>query len=201
MLGGQDTLTVLALAGREVAAIELATAVVPMPLRSPFALAQQAITVQQAIGGRLSLGVGTSHKSITRELLGAEWPPPLPTARAYLREILEILSGSGPRRVSTPNEHETPVLLGAVNPAMIALAVELAAGVVTWAAGPATLGRVVGSAVANRDPGRPFRVVAALPVCVSDDPGAVRARVHARYGRTTTCRPTPACWTARACRG
>ncbi|WP_405182644.1 LLM class flavin-dependent oxidoreductase [Nocardia sp. NBC_01377] len=52
MLGGQDTLTAPALAGREVGGIELGTAVVPMPLRSPFALAQQVRTVQEAVGGR-----------------------------------------------------------------------------------------------------------------------------------------------------
>jgi hypothetical protein len=36
MFNGQGTLAVLALAGREVPGIELGTAVMPMPLRSPF---------------------------------------------------------------------------------------------------------------------------------------------------------------------
>src|SRR5271156_6514748 len=81
MLNGHDTLTVLAIVGREVAGIELGTAVVPMPLRPVYALAQQVTTVQEAIGGRLALGLGPSHEALVRDLFGLEWTPPLPATR------------------------------------------------------------------------------------------------------------------------
>src|SRR5260221_6542237 len=54
-LQGPDVLTVIALAGRVVPDIELETAVVPIYPRHPVALAQQALTTQAAIGGRLTL--------------------------------------------------------------------------------------------------------------------------------------------------
>jgi 5,10-methylenetetrahydromethanopterin reductase len=182
MMAGQDTLTVIALAGREVPGIEFGTAVVPMPLRSPFALAVQMRTVQEVVGGRLSVSLGTSHQALVTGLFGAEWHPPLAATRAYLQELQEIVSGEGDRRLAGPPVLPTDILLGAVNPGMIALATELAAGVVTWAAGEVTLGQVVGDAV--RETGREgsFRVVASLPVAVTDDPASARALIDRRLG-------------------
>jgi 5,10-methylenetetrahydromethanopterin reductase len=55
-------LTTLALAGARTRAIELATWVAPTFPRHPVALAQQALTVQVASGGRLALGIGLSHR-------------------------------------------------------------------------------------------------------------------------------------------
>ena len=182
MLGGQDTLTALALAGREVDGVELGTAVVPIPLRSPIALAQQVRTVQEAVGGRLTLGVGTSHEALARGLFGAEWGPPLATARGYLEELLPILSGMGERRLAGAPAARTGVLVGAVNPRMVALAAELAAGLVTWAAGEATVRDVVREAVRGAGREGAFRVVVALPVVVTDEPGAARGRIRERLG-------------------
>jgi F420-dependent oxidoreductase-like protein len=181
MLTGQDTLTALAIAGREVAGIELGTAVVPMPLRSPFALAQQVSTVQEAIGGRLVLGLGTSHETFVRNSFGEFWGSPVQTARRYLDDLARVMSGEHARRIVTARHH-TPVLLGAVNPAMIALAVRRTSGVVTWAAGTRTITEVVLPALAARDGTGPFRIVASLPVCVTDDEGAARTYIDQRLG-------------------
>src|SRR5450759_5966326 len=59
---GLDALTALAVAGSQVAGIELGTAVVPTYPRHPAVLAQQALTTAIAVGGRLALGIGLSHK-------------------------------------------------------------------------------------------------------------------------------------------
>ncbi|WP_405182711.1 LLM class flavin-dependent oxidoreductase [Nocardia sp. NBC_01377] len=182
MLGGQDTLTTLALAGREVGGIELGTAVVPMPLRSPFALAQQVRTVQEVVGGRFVLGVGTSHESLTRDLFGQSWRAPLETARTCLEQLREILSGTGARGLAGPAVQPTEIVLGAVNPAMIRLAVELADGLVTWSVAEATIGTLVRNAVRAADREGAFRVVVALPLSVTDDPDGVRELIQARLG-------------------
>src|SRR6202049_4676602 len=55
-LFGLDALTALAVAGSRVPGIELGTAVVPTYPRHPAFLAQQALTVAAATGGRLTLG-------------------------------------------------------------------------------------------------------------------------------------------------
>src|SRR4029077_9048211 len=56
-----DALTAAALVGTETTRIEVGTAVVPIQPRHPIALAQQALSVQAACGGRLRLGLGVSH--------------------------------------------------------------------------------------------------------------------------------------------
>jgi F420-dependent oxidoreductase-like protein len=181
MLAGQDSLTVLALAGREVGGIELGTAILPMPLRSPFALAMQMRTVQEVVAGRLTVALGTSHQALVTGLFGAEWLPPLARARSYVDELRSITSGTGERRLAGPPVPPTDILLGAVNPAMIRLAAEVAEGVVTWAAGAATAELIRDTA---RDAGRgdSFRIVTALPVIVTDDAEAGRQYVHERLG-------------------
>jgi len=181
MLAGMDTLTMLAVAGSAVPNVEIGTAVVPIPLRSPYALAQQARTIQAITDGRLTLGLGTSHPAMVREIFGSEWQPPLAAMRDYLAALTPLLrDGSGPAAavsVSAP-----PVLLGALNPAMARLAVEQADGVVTWAAGRGTLEDVILPAAADRPAGLPFRIVVALPFAVTGDPASTRATVHERYG-------------------
>lgn len=61
---GLDTLTAIALAGSRVPDITFATAVVPTYPRHPQMLAQQALTVNAAIDGRIVLGIGPSHKPV-----------------------------------------------------------------------------------------------------------------------------------------
>src|SRR3990172_8524569 len=61
---GAEALTVLVLAGLKTSRIELGTSVVPPYPRHPHALAQQAATVNAAIGGRLACGLGRSHQLV-----------------------------------------------------------------------------------------------------------------------------------------
>src|ERR1700721_839402 len=67
---GVDALTALAVAGSQVAGIELGTAVVPTYPRHPAVLAQQALTVSLAVGGRLALGIGLSHRIVIEDMYG-----------------------------------------------------------------------------------------------------------------------------------
>jgi F420-dependent oxidoreductase-like protein len=182
MLTGQDTLTTLALAARGVPDIEVGTAVVPIPLRSPFALAQQALTIQQAIGGRLSLGIGTSHEAFAREQFRTEWDRPIDRARWYLTELRDIFSRAAGGEYSFPSAPIPQLLLGAVNPGMAAVAADLADGVVTWAAGVRTLHDVIAPAVVSRSNPSPFRVVVGLPICITSDVEGARRRIFNRLG-------------------
>ena len=59
-----DAMGVLAIVGREVPRITLATGVVPTYGRHPLTMAQQALTVQAASGGRFKLGIGLSHQMV-----------------------------------------------------------------------------------------------------------------------------------------
>jgi 5,10-methylenetetrahydromethanopterin reductase len=181
MLAGLDSLTMLAVIGSHVPGIGLGTAVAPIPLRLPFAMAQQAKTIQAVTDGRLTLGLGTSHASMVREIFGGEWEPPIPAMRSYLAALRDLLvDGAGP--AANVSVTPPPLILGALNPDMARLAAEQADGIVTWAAGPRTLEEVVIPATAGRPGGTPFRIIAVFPLAVTGDVALTRARVHKNFG-------------------
>src|SRR5260221_10172357 len=90
---GVDALTVIALAGRVVPDIELETAVVPVYTRHPVAMAQQALTTQAAIGGRLTLGIGLSHRPVVENMWGLSFERPVEYMQEYLAILQPLLHG------------------------------------------------------------------------------------------------------------
>ena len=196
---GYDALTLLALVGQSVPGIELSTAVVPTYPRHPVALAGQALTVQAATGGRLTLGIGLSHKIVIETVFGQSYDKPVRHLREYLSILLPLLRGEavsfqgetlsattfGPLDVQAP---APPVVVAALGPKMLELAGTVADGTATWMTGPATIrDHVVPHITAAAEAaGRPApRVVVALPVCVTDDverARAVAAQEFAIYG-------------------
>ncbi|MDQ1424709.1 MAG: hypothetical protein QOD72_2207, partial [Acidimicrobiaceae bacterium] len=81
---GLDTMGVLAVVGREVPRIGLATGVVPTYGRHPLTMAQQALTVQAASEGRFTLGIGLSHQIVIEGMFGLSFDKPLRHMREYL---------------------------------------------------------------------------------------------------------------------
>src|ERR1700733_15098133 len=90
---GLDALTALAVAGSQVPGIELGTAVVPTSPRHPAVLAQQALTTATALGGRLALGIGLSHKIVIEEMYGYSFDRPARHMAEYLNVLLPLLNG------------------------------------------------------------------------------------------------------------
>jgi 5,10-methylenetetrahydromethanopterin reductase len=201
---GLDALTALAVAGRDVPGIELGTAVVPTYPRHPAALAQQALTAAAATGGRLTLGIGLSHKIVIEDMYGFDYGQPLRHMREYLAVLLPLLdrrpvsfTGTTVRAnigLSVPGEGPVPVLLAALGTQMLTLAGQQAEGTVLWMTGPATVRDHVAPtlAAAAAAAGRPSpRVVCILPVCVTDDPAAARERaskIFSIYGELPSYR-------------
>ncbi len=185
---GLDALTALAVAGSGVDGIELGTAVVPTYPRHPAALAQQALTAAAALGGRLTLGVGTSHKMVIEDMFGYRFDKPVAHTREYLSVLRPLLNGepasvdgqqvSAHIALTTPGPKPVPLLVAALGPKMLRLAGELADGTVLWMTGPATVREHIVPEItaAAQAAGRPSpRVVCILPVCVTSDPGAAHA--------------------------
>jgi 5,10-methylenetetrahydromethanopterin reductase len=202
---GLDALTSLAVAGSQVPGIELGTAVVPTYPRHPGVLAQQALTVALATGpGRLTLGIGLSHKIVIEDMYGYSFDRPARHMREYLSVLRPLLDGtpvsvdgstlSAHIGLSTPRAGRVPVLLAAMGPAMLKLAGQQTDGTALWMTGPATVRDYVVPAItaAAADAGRPSpRVGCGLPVCVTGDPDAARARankVFAIYGQLPSYR-------------
>jgi 5,10-methylenetetrahydromethanopterin reductase len=201
---GVDALTALAVAGSQVPGIELGTAVVPTYPRHPAVLAQQALTVSLALGGRLALGIGLSHRIVIEDMYGYSFERPARHMSEYLSILLPLLDGEQAAfegetmrasiGLSVPRPGRVPVLLAAMAPAMLKLAGQRADGTILWMTGPATVRDYIAPAItqAAETAGRPApRVVCILPVCVTDDPGQARARaaeVFAIYGQLPSYR-------------
>ncbi|MGK5550497.1 TIGR03564 family F420-dependent LLM class oxidoreductase [Actinomadura kijaniata] len=181
-LGG-DAVLAAAVVGREVPGIEVGTAVVPTPPRHPRVLAGQALTAQEATGGRFALGIGPGHGPVMEEVFGVAAGPPARHTRGYLTALRKALREA--LRDAPPGVEPPPVLVGALGPAMLRVAGELADGVVTTWTGPAAIaGHVVPRAGrAAEAAGRPApRVLAGVLMALTDDPEGVRNELAARLG-------------------
>src|SRR3984957_3901007 len=192
---GLDALDILAVAGSRTSRIDLGVGIVPTYPRHPLALAQHAATVQALCGGRLTLGVGVSHRPVIEELHGLTYTRPAAHMREYLSVLVPLLRDGSVRYRGTfyqvdggfvvPGTSPVPVLVGALSPLMVQAAGELADGVVTWLAGPRALGDQIVPRLHAAAAGRPSpRVVAALPMAVCPDVGLARRtadEVFARY--------------------
>jgi 5,10-methylenetetrahydromethanopterin reductase len=196
---GYDALTLLALVGREVPDIELMVSVVPVYPRHPIALAAQALTVQAATGGRLTLGIGLAHQIVVENVFGYPFERPARHMREYLTALVPLLAGEqvayqgetvtaatlGPLEVDAP---APTLLVAALGSKMLELAGTMADGTVTWMTGPATLASHIVPTIttAAAEAGRPApRISVGLPLCVTDDVEAAReraARVFGIYG-------------------
>jgi 5,10-methylenetetrahydromethanopterin reductase len=189
---GLDALTTLAVVAADVPEIELGTAVVPILGRTPRVLAQQARTVHAALDGRLTLGVGLSHQALV-EGAGETWPvSPVGYFSTYLSELTTLCTPTVATADQAPSdlriETSAPlsVLAAALGPRMLEVAGRQCDGVVLWSVGPAMLSQftvpilcAAAAAAGRPDP----RVVVGVPVCVTDDPGAVRDRISRHFGQ------------------
>jgi 5,10-methylenetetrahydromethanopterin reductase len=192
---GLDALTVIAVAGRVVPRIELMTAVLPIYLWHPVLMAQQALTTQAAVRGRLRLGIGLSHKPAVEQRWGLAFERPVDYMREYLAILQPLLGGEpvtyqGERlkaqtQLSIADTPAPGLILAALGQRMLRLAGEHADGTALWLVGPHTLAShitpIITEAAANA--GRPApRIIVGLPICVTSDPSAARERAARGLG-------------------
>ena len=195
-----DLLTILAIALREVEGIEVASAVVPIQNQHPMQMAQRALTVSLASEGRFILGLGMTHAAVTEGMWGIPWDRPVRRLNEYLDGLLPLLAGEPANAsgeivttrgaLTIPGAARPDVYIAALGPQLLRLAGRRTSGTCTWMTGPTTLREHVGptlrqSAADAERPDGSVRVVASLPVSVTDDVDAARkqaAEQFAMYG-------------------
>ena len=175
--GGGDPLSAMALAGRATSGIELGTAVLVTYACHPVLQANRASATASAIGtpGRLTLGVGPSHRVIVEDWLGLSYDTPGRQTDEYIQILTRLLRGeevsfagqefrvkAGP--LSLPDGAAIPVLVGALAPRLLRVAGTYAAGTSLWMANATAIGQHVAP-----------RIVAGLPVAVHDDVAEARS--------------------------
>ena len=187
---GLDALTAIAVAARQVDGIRFGTGVVPIQPRHPMMLAGQALTVSQASGGQLDLGIGLSHQFVVEHLWGLPFNRPVRHMREYLEALQPLLRGeSGDTHgeivtsvgaIDIDDAVPPQVLVAALGEQMLKVTGRLAGGTITWCTGPKTLrSHIVPTITAAAEAaGRSApRIVAGLPIVLTDDVDSAKAFV------------------------
>ena len=190
-----DTLTVLALAAERTQRIRLGAGIAYAWPRHPLVLAQQALTLAAASGGRFELGVGTGHRRMLEQTFGLPWDQPVERMLEYgtvLRALLEDGQASHAGRyyrveatLWLAERTSVPIVVGTLGEEMCRAAGRFADGIMTWLAPASYLASVVlpGAREGAEQAGRPVpRVVAAIPAALSNERQAVLAGLNGAFG-------------------
>jgi alkanesulfonate monooxygenase SsuD/methylene tetrahydromethanopterin reductase-like flavin-dependent oxidoreductase (luciferase family) len=183
-IAGRESLTVLTAYALATERIRVGTGVVPIYTRTPATMAQTAVTIDELSGGRLTLGLGVSHRPVVEGWHGQTIDHPVAEMREYVEIVRAIVRGEDPpvgEKWSTSfhlagldPRPELPIFIAALSPAMLELAGEIGDGVMLWLCNPSYIRDVVVPAVRT---GREragkcmdgFEIVAAVPAAVADD--------------------------------
>lgn len=188
---GVDSLAALACLGCDFPGLgEVGTSVIPLYGRHPVGLAQLARTAQNALGGRLTLGIGAASRRHTEEVLGLSWDKPFTFTREFVDALEPLLAG---KQADTDGElvsahtklgidaEPTPILIAALGPRMLRFAGGRVQGTSLGQCGPKTISSYVlphlreGAERAGRSDGGGQRVMALVRICVTDDIAGAKA--------------------------
>jgi len=149
----------VALASSETLTVGLG--VLPTPLRNVVATAMEIATLEAMFPGRLRVGIGHGVQDWMRQA-GAAVASPLTLMREYVTALSDLLAGRSVTvdgryvrlanvRLDWPPQQRVPVLIGGTGPKTLALAGELADGVILDSQyTPATLRDALGHVAAGR---------------------------------------------------
>src|SRR5919198_4354531 len=185
---GTDAVSVLAWLAAVTDQIELGSAIMQIPARTPASTAMTAATLDLLSGGRFLLGLGTSGPQVVEGWHGQDWGKPLLKTREYVeivrailrREVLEhhgehydipLRGGSGLGKplklMARPLRAEIPIYLAAISPKAVAQAFEIADGWLPIFWSPERARSVFRDAFAGMREG--FEIAAFAPVVLTDD--------------------------------
>jgi alkanesulfonate monooxygenase SsuD/methylene tetrahydromethanopterin reductase-like flavin-dependent oxidoreductase (luciferase family) len=192
-IAGRESLTVLTAYALATSRIRVGTGVVPIYTRTPATMAQTAATIDELSDGRLTLGLGVSHRPVVEGWHGQRIDRPVGEMREYAGIVRAILRGEDPpasekwptgfHLVGLDVRPRLPIYLAALSPAMLRLAGEIGDGVLLWLCCPSYIREVV---IPEVTVGREragltmegFDVVAAVPSALVEDPAAAYAAMR-----------------------
>ena len=184
-----DAISLAGLVGAAVPGLDVGTFVVPINPRHPLVVASLAQTAQAATHGHFSLGLGLGAHEPERQAFGTSWPNTIRRLREHLIVLRSIFdtgtvdfrgdefTASPAWPVTVPGGTPIPIYVAAMGPKALRVTGELADGTLPYLAGPRTIAEFVVPTItkAAADAGRPDpRIIAAVPVLVTDDADAGR---------------------------
>lgn len=196
---GPDVLTLFAATAHRTRRIEIGPAIVSAHGRHPVALASQALTLHEALGGRLTLGIGVSHRRVVEDFFGLDYTHPARYMSEYLQILGPLLRGEKAEvtgrmlrttyRLEVPSPGAPSVFLAAVGPRMLDVAGTWSDGAATWMVGPRTLAEqtvpLVRAAAERAGRAEP-RILVSLPMLLTNDESSAATWAEdefAMYGR------------------
>ena len=170
--------------------IGLGTGVMPLVSRHPIVAAMEAATLDEASGGRFTLGMGISHRSLVEDWYGETFDEPLARMREYATIVRTLLDQGA---VHHEGEHYTArftfigykprvgmkIFFAALAPGMLRLAAEIADGIVLWMCSPKYIRETIRPTIdevletKGRDPAH-FDIVAPVPSALTENLDAAR---------------------------
>lgn len=186
----RDGLMTLAAYAAGTSTIKLGTGVIPAFPRHPVALAYEAATLDELSGGRLILGIGTSHRITMENWYGLDMSKPLSQLKEYT-QILRSIFTTGRAEftgafykvnfgfMGYAARPELPIYLSGLSPNTLRFAGAAADGIILWACMPRYIRDVVVPNIraGEKEAGRPegsCEIVAAVPVAATDEVDATR---------------------------
>jgi len=145
--------------------IPLGTTIVNLHTRHVSEYAVTASLVHELSGGRFHFGVGVSHDPMNRRL-GISTGRPLSDMRRFVEQLREV-----PRAGELP-----PIVVAALREKMVALAGEIAEGVVFANASRSHMAASLAALPASRRADPAFFVGDMIPICISEDRRAAMER-------------------------
>jgi len=181
---GREPFTLLGLLAAETSEILLGTSIVGIWGHDAQTTRMAAMTLQEATGGRLVLGLGVSHPHLAEKLRGHTFERPLTRMREYLAAYrAAIYKGPMSEGVGDP-----PILVAANRERMLALAATDADGAFPYLVTPERVRWIRGVLDAAASDARPLLAVS-MPAVLDPDPQAPR---DAARGYLTPYLRTPA---------
>jgi F420-dependent oxidoreductase-like protein len=191
-----DPLVAMALAGRATSTIELGTAVLQTYTAHPTLQAARALSVAAAMGRPgFTLGIGPSHQPVIESAYGMAYDHPGRHTEEYVRVLAPLLrrenvsfDGEDFRvRAAAPmvrGDAPVSLLISALAPRLLRVAGELADGTILWMGTAKAISAHVAPRIqaAADAAGRPApRIVAGLPVAVTDDVDEARRTANTQF--------------------
>lgn len=184
-----DSLALSALIGAAVPGLGIGTFAIPINPRHPLIIASLAQTAQAAAHGNFSLGLALGGHGPEQRAFGISAANTLQRLRDHLsvlRSVVDtgVVDYHGDQITAAPDlpvqvagGTPFPIYVAAMGPKALRVTGELADGTLPFLAGPRTIAEFIKPTIdrSAADAGRPApRIIAAVPVLVSDDVDAAR---------------------------
>ena len=189
---GSDAVSVLAYIAAQTKNIDIGSAIMQIPARTPAMTAMTAATLDSLSGGRFRLGLGLSGPQVSEGWHGVRYDKPLGRQREYVEIVHKALSrkklsyegknftlplpdgpGKALHLMIHPVREHVPTYLAAVGPQNLALAGEIVDGVLAIFFAPDLAAELTDPITEGRAKvGKPlegFDVVPTVPLAIGDD--------------------------------